>query len=69
MADREGLCSTQVEPTSTQENQANGATNAPTQEQVEYPPSSDQVTMQEPRSPIVIASQDQRPISTIYLSS
>ena len=59
MADREELCSTQVEPSSTQENQSNGVTNAPIQEQVEDPPSSDQVTMQVPRSPIINASQDQ----------
>ena len=32
--DREELCSTQVDPSSTQENQANRATNTPTQEQV-----------------------------------
>ena len=59
LADREELCSTQVEPSSTQENQANGATISPTQEQVEDPPTRDQVTMQEPRSPIINASQDQ----------
>ena len=35
VADREGQCSTQVEPSSTQQNQANAATNAPSQEQVE----------------------------------
>ena len=59
MEDREGLCSTQVEPSSTQENQANGATNAPSQEQVLNPPPSYQVTMQAPSTPIIDASQDQ----------
>ena len=49
----------QVEASSTQENQANGATNAPSQEQVEDPPTSDQVAMQGPSTPIVNASQDQ----------
>ena len=59
LADREELCSTQVEPSSTQENQANGANDAPTQEQDEEPSIVDQVAMQEPSSPSQDASQDQ----------
>ena len=43
VADREELCSTQVEPSSSQDNQANGATNAPNQEQAQDPPVVDQV--------------------------
>ena len=54
-----------MDPSSTQENQANIATNAPTQEQVEDPPYSDQVTMQEPRSPIINANQDQPSTSQV----
>ena len=38
LEDQEELCSTQVEPSSTQENQANGETDAPIQEQVQDPP-------------------------------
>ena len=59
MADREGQCSTQVEPSSTQENLANEEPIAPTQEQVEDPQPLDQVAMQEPNSPIRDASHDQ----------
>ena len=58
-ADQEELCSTLVDHSYTQEKQANGATNAPTQEQVEDPPTRDEVTTQEPSSPIINASQDQ----------
>ena len=43
LADQEGLCSTQVEPSSSQDNQANGAINAPTQEQAQDPPHVDKV--------------------------
>ena len=59
LVDREELCSTQVEPSSSQENQANGANVAPNQEQVQDPTSIDQVAMQEPSSPIINGSQDQ----------
>ena len=59
MPDREELCSTQVEPSSTQENQANGANDAPTQEQAQDPLIVDQVALQEPSSPSQDASQDQ----------
>ena len=59
VADREGQCSTQVEPSSTQENHANEEPIAPTQEQVEGPQPLDQVAMQEPNSPIRDGSHDQ----------
>ena len=59
LADQEELCSTQVEPSSTQEKQANGANYAPTQEQAQDPPIIDQVDMQEPSSPSHDASHDQ----------
>ena len=59
VADREGQCSTQVEPSSTQENHANEESIAPTQEQVEDPQPLDQVGMQDPTSPFVDASLDQ----------
>ena len=58
LADREELCSTQVEPSSTQENQANGANNTPAQEQAQDPPIIDKVAMQEPSSSSHDASQD-----------
>ena len=50
---------TQVEPSSSQDNQAKKANDAPTQEQAQDPPIVDQVALQEPSSPIVVASQDQ----------
>ena len=59
LADREGQCSTQVEPSSTQENLANEEPIAPTQKQVEDPQPLDQVAMQEPISPTRDASHDQ----------
>ena len=59
MANREELCSTQVEPSSTQENKANGENDAPTQEQAQDPLFVDQVAMQEPSSPSQDASQYQ----------
>ena len=59
MVDREGQCSTQVEPSSTQENLANEEPIAPNQEQVEDPQPLDQVATQEPNSPICDTSHDQ----------
>ena len=59
VADWEGQCSTQVEPSSTQENHANEEPITPTQEQVEDPQPLDQVATQEPNSPICDASHDQ----------
>ena len=59
MVEREGQCSTQVEPSSTQENLANGEPIAPTQERVEDPQPHDQVALQEPNSSIRDASHDQ----------
>ena len=59
VVDREGQCSTQVEPSSTQENLANEEPIAPTQEQVEDPQPLDQVALQEPNYPIRDASHDQ----------
>ena len=57
LADQEELCSTQVEPSSSQDNQANGANDAPTQEQAQDPPIIDQVALQEPSSPSQDAKQ------------
>ena len=59
VADREELCSTQVEPSSSQDNQAKKANDAPTQEQAQDPPIVDQVALQEPSSSSRDASQDQ----------
>ena len=59
VADREGQCYTQVEPSSTQENHANEEPIAPTQEQVEDLQPLDQVATQEPNSPFFDASLDQ----------
>ena len=59
VADRDGLCSTQVEPSSSQDNQANGSSVSPTLEQSHDPPIVDQVALQEPCSPSHETSHDQ----------
>ena len=59
VADQEELCSTQVEPFSSQHNQANGTNISPSQEQSQDPSLVDQVASQEPSSPSHDASHDQ----------
>lgn len=60
MVDREGLCSTQVEPSPSQDQHASssGPTSAPTQEHVQDPQPNDQVAMQDSTPIINDASQD-----------
>ena len=58
VADREELCSTQVEPSSSQDNQVNGVSNAPNLDQVQDPSIVDQCVSQESSSSSHDASQD-----------
>jgi hypothetical protein len=59
VVDREELCSTQVEPSSSQDNQANGTSVSPSLEQAQDPPVVDQVASQEPSNTSHDASKDQ----------
>ena len=57
VVDREELCSTQVEPSSSQDNQAIGNSTSPSQELYHDPPIVDQVASQEPSSPSHVVSR------------